>query len=74
MIRDQQEGRRPINRPEWIGKRRRRLQKLVGKSTWFRKQKKKTKPGEGGGGKKKERNKEKDEVMDREEEVTGDRQ
>ena len=37
MVRDQQEGRRPINRTGWMGQRKRRLQKLVGKGTWFKK-------------------------------------
>ena len=40
MVRDEAEGRRPINRPEWIGRRKRRLQKILGKCTWFKKKRK----------------------------------
>ena len=36
MKKDEQEGRRLINRPEWVGNRARRIKKLVGKKTWYK--------------------------------------
>ena len=39
---EETEGKRLINRPEWIGRRKRRIQKVLGKSTWFKKKRKVT--------------------------------
>ena len=41
LVREEKEGRRPINRPEWMGQRGRRLKKLIGKKTWFNKKRRK---------------------------------
>ena len=36
MVKDEEEGRRPINRPKWLGQKERRYKKLGGKSSWYK--------------------------------------
>ena len=48
MESDERNGVRPINRPSWVGARSRRLKKLTGKRTWFRKTKQKEEKRTGG--------------------------
>ena len=45
MERDVESGKRPINRPEWMGVRGRRLKRLIGNKTWFKMKKGKRKVG-----------------------------
>ena len=67
MEEDEIKGLRPINRPGWMGARGRRLRKLIGNKTWFRKRKKKGSDTKSRGklGKKREVVKVKDVVCDR---------
>ena len=39
MVKTEREGGRPVNRPGNMGERKRRIQKLIGKKTWFKKKK-----------------------------------
>ena len=39
MRKDEEEGKRPVNRPEWMGSRTRRLRRLIGNKTWYKKKK-----------------------------------
>ena len=39
MVRTEREGGRPVNRPGSMGERRRRLQRLIGKKTWYKNKK-----------------------------------
>ena len=40
MVRTEKEGGRPVNRPGNVGERKRRLQRLIGKKSWFKSKKK----------------------------------
>ena len=37
MVKTEREGGRPVNRPDTMGRRKRRLQRLIGKKSWFKK-------------------------------------
>ena len=43
MVQTEKEGGRPVNRPGSMGERKRRLQRLTGKRSWFRKKKREVK-------------------------------
>ena len=40
MVEDEKAGKRLVNRPEWVGRRTRRIRKIMGKSNWFKKKNK----------------------------------